>query len=208
MEDLVRTIMATMWTTLDGFVAGAADKMGWLRLDDELQAYEIDLVGAAETLMLGRVTFNDIAGYWPRVARRSAEQPASRRYAQVLEGMEKIVVSASGQLAEWDRTRRWRSLDPDAVLELKKSPGGDIVVYASLGLGNALTELGLVDEFHLIVHPVILRDCKPLLRPGGPPVYMQRLSTRIFSSGVVLAKHRPAVTGAPVVSSAASTTNA
>jgi dihydrofolate reductase len=208
MEDLVRKIIVTMWTTLDGFVAGPADEMDWLRLDDELQAYETDLVGAAETLMLGRVTFNDFAGYWPQVARNSAEQPASRRYAQVLDGMEKIVVSASGQLAEWNRTRRWRSVDRDAILDLEKSPGGDIVVYGSLSLVEALTELGLVDEFHLLVHPVILRDGKPLLRPGRPPVDMQHLSTRILASGVALTKYRPAIPDAPSAPSVASTTNA
>lgn len=203
----MRKIIVTMWITLDGFVAGPDDEMDWLRLDDDVQAYETELVSAADTLMLGRVTFNDFAGYWPRVARDSAEDTASRRYAQILDSMEKIAVSASGQLTEWNNTRRWPSVDTDTILDLKNSPGREIVVYGSLSLVNTLTELGLVDEYHLLVHPVILRDGKPLLRPGQPPVDVQHLSTRTFSSGVALIKYRPTIPRSPAAPNAASTTN-
>jgi dihydrofolate reductase len=165
----VRKIIVTMWTTLDGFVAGPDDEMDWLRLDDDVQTYEIDLVGAADTLLLGRVTFNDFAGYWPRVARNSAEQPASSRYAQILDGMEKIAVSGSGQLTEWENTRRWPSVDTDTVLDLKNSPGRDVIVYGSLSLVNTLTELGLVDEFHLTDVP--FRCC-----PHQVPAYGSALT--------------------------------
>lgn len=203
----MRKIIVTMWTTLDGFVAGPDDEMDWLRLDDDVQTYEIDLVSAADTLLLGRVTFNDFAGYWPRVARNSAEQPASSRYAQILDGMEKIAVSGSGQLTEWENTRRWPSVDTDTVLDLKNSPGRDVIVYGSLSLVNTLTELGLVDEFHLLVHPVLLRDGKPLLRPGKPLVDLQHLSTRMFPSGVAFTRYRPTIPRSPAAPNAASTSN-
>jgi dihydrofolate reductase len=203
----VRKIIVTMWITLDGFVAGPDDEMDWLRLDNDVQAYETDLVSVADTLMLGRVTFNDFGGYWPRVARDTAEEMAARQYAQILDGMEKIAVSASGQLTEWNNTCRWPSVDTDTVRDLKNSPGRDIVVYGSLSLVDTLTELGLVDEYHLLVHPVILRDGKPLLRPGRPAVVMQHLSTRMFSSGVALNKYQPTIPRSPAAPNAASTTN-
>jgi Dihydrofolate reductase len=64
----MRKIIATMWTSLDGFVAGPDDEMDWVRLDEQMMAYEQTLVDEADILMLGRITFGDFAGHWPLLA--------------------------------------------------------------------------------------------------------------------------------------------
>lgn len=188
----MRKIVVSMWTTLDGFVAGPHDEMDWLLADDHLQRYERDLVENSGSLMLGRITHADFAGHWPQVARNPEEPDGSRGYARRVDAMEKIVVSASGNTATWENTRRLAHIDPDEIAELKRGPGGDILVYGSLGLVRSLADLRLVDEFHFLVHPVFLRRGKELFDGGQPPVRLGLVSAEPFGSGVVLMKYGPA----------------
>ncbi|MEU8154173.1 dihydrofolate reductase family protein [Micromonospora sp. NPDC048986] len=188
----MRKIVVSMWTTLDGFVAGPDDEMDWLLLDDHLQKYERDLVDKAGSLMLGRVTHADFAGHWPLVAQDPDQPDDVRGYAQRLDALEKIVVSASGDTATWGDSRRLTHIEPDEITQLKRDPGGDIVVYGSLTLIRSLANLRLIDEFHLLVHPLYLRRGKALFDGDQPPARLELVSVEPFASGVVLLKYRPA----------------
>ncbi|NUP23017.1 MAG: dihydrofolate reductase [Streptomyces sp.] len=187
----MRKIIVSMWTTLDGIVAGPQDEMGWLQIDEQLLRYERELVEGSGGLLLGRITHADFAGHWPRAAQDPDEAEEVRRYARRVDAMEKIVISASGDVAAWQNTRRHERVDPDEIIELKRGHGGDIVIYGSLGVIWSLVELGLVDEFHLLVHPVFLCDGKPLFQGGRPPQRLELISAEPFTSGVVLMKYRP-----------------
>lgn len=188
-------IVVSMWITLDGFVAGPDDEMDWLLADDQMQRYERDLVESAGSLMLGRVTHADFAGYWPVAARNPDEPAAVRGYAQRLDALEKIVVSASGNIADWKGTRRIARIDPDEIAEIKRESGGDIVVYGSLTVIRSLADLRLIDEIHLLVHPLFLRQGKALFDGGRPPVRLDLVSAEPFESGVVLMTYRPLAGG-------------
>lgn len=178
----MRRIVVTMWTTLDGFVAGPQDQMDWLLVDDQVRRYERELVENAGSLLLGRITHDDFAGYWPQAAQNPAETEGVRGYARRVDAMEKIVVSASGKTATWQNTRRLARIDRDEIAELKRGPGGDIVVYGSLGVIRSLTDLRLVDEFHLLVHPLFLRRGRALFDGDQPPVRLEPLSAEPFVS--------------------------
>ncbi|WP_030457126.1 dihydrofolate reductase family protein [Herbidospora cretacea] len=188
----MRRIVVSMWITLDGFVAGPHDEMDWLLVDDRLQKYEQNLVDHAGGLLLGRITHGDFAGHWPKAAQSPGEPDEVRAYARRLDAMEKIVVSASGRAASWRNTRRIERVDADEIEELKRGSGGDLVVYGSLGVVRSLDDLGLVDEFHLLVHPVFLRRGKALFDDGQAPLRLELVSAEPFPSGVVLMKYRPA----------------
>ncbi|WP_433132666.1 dihydrofolate reductase family protein [Micromonospora sp. CA-240977] len=187
----MRKIVVSMWTTLDGFVAGPDDEMDWLLVDDQLQRYERALVADAGSLMLGRITHADFAGYWPLAADDPDQPDDVRGYAQRLDALEKIVVSASGDTATWKNTRRLTHIDPDEITELKRRPGGDIVIYGSLTVIRSLADLGLIDEIHLLVHPLFLRQGKALFSGGQPPARLELVSAETFASGVVLMKYHP-----------------
>jgi dihydrofolate reductase len=187
----MRKIIVSMWITLDGFVAGPQDEMDWLLMDDQLHRYERELVESSGSLLLGRGTHADFAGYWPQAA-DDPDQPAElREYAQRVDAMEKIVVSASGDTAPWRNTRRLDRIDPDEITELKGGSGGNIVIYGSLAVIRSLDELGFVDEFHLLVHPLFLRRGKPMFDGSQPPVRLRLVAAESFASGVVLMKYRP-----------------
>lgn len=186
----VGKIIVSMWITLDGYVAGPQDEMDWLRLDERLQSYERELVDGAASLLLGRITHADFAGYWPQAAQNPDEPDELRAYARRVDTMDKIVVSASGTTAAWQNTRRLERITPDEINNLKHDSDGDIVVYGSLGVIRSLTEHGLVDEFHLLVHPVFLRHGKALFDGDGPPATLSLISAEPFASGVTLMKYR------------------
>ncbi|MFI7595850.1 dihydrofolate reductase family protein [Micromonospora sp. NPDC049359] len=187
----MRKIVVSMWTTLDGFVAGPDDEMDWLLFGEQLQRYERSLVDNAGSLLLGRVTHADFASYWPLAAQNPDEPDEVRGYAQRVDALEKIVVSASGNTATWHNTRRLARIDPDEIAELKRGSGGDIVVYGSLSVIRSLADLRLIDEIHLLVHPVFLRQGKALFDSGQPPVRLELVSAEPFASGVVLMTYRP-----------------
>lgn len=180
-----------MWTTLDGFVAGPNDEMDWLLVDDEMFAYEIDLVTNAGSLFLGRVTHGDFAGFWPEVAEDTGAGENQRTYARRVDAMDKVVASKSGNTADWKNTHRLADLDLATITELKRQPGGDVVIYGSLSVVNALEAMGMIDEFHLLIHPCFLRGGKALFS-GDQSRGLKLLSAETFHSGVVLAKYRSA----------------
>lgn len=192
----MRKIIVSMWVTLDGFVAGPNDEMNWLKVDDELLRYERELVEQAGALLLGRNTYDDFADAWPTVARDMSVSDAEREYAQRVDTMEKIVVSRSGDAADWRNSRRLDNLEIQTVLDLKSESGNDLVVYGSLSVVNALAHLGLVDAYHLLVHPSFLGEGKPLFTNQHTPVGLEFESALPFRSGVVLIKYRSA-TGVP-----------
>ena len=187
----MRKIIVSMWTTLDGFVAGPRDEMDWLLIDDQLQRYERELAENSGSLMLGRITHADFAGHWPQAAQNPDEPDELRGYARRVNAMEKIVVSASGNTATWNNTQRLERIDSDEITELKRGSGGNILVYGSLAVTRSLDELRLINEFHLLVHPVFLRQGKALFDDDQPPARLGLVSAEPFASGVVLMKYRP-----------------
>jgi dihydrofolate reductase len=182
-------IIVTAWITLDGYVAGPDDEMDWLLLDSDLMRYEQALVDKASALLLGRITHTDFANAWPATAADPDGDPATRDYARRVCELAKVVVSRSGDITPWEGTTRLRSLERASIDDLKARQDGHIVVYGSLSVVGALTALGAVDEYHLLVHPVLLGAGKPL---HGERLPLRTLSVDTFSSGVTLNKYAPA----------------
>ncbi|MEE4021546.1 dihydrofolate reductase family protein [Gordonia sp. PKS22-38] len=186
----MRRIVVSMWTTLDGYVAGLDDEMDWLAPDDDMAAYETSLVMSADALLLGRVTHTDFAGAWPPIAHDADQPPETRAYARRVDEMPKFVVSRSGAIAEWDNTSRLDTLDRDTVADLKASGDGTVVIYGSLAVIAALQQFGAVDQYDLLVHPTALGTGKALFTSG---TRLQLVSAEAFGSGVTLMRYTPAV---------------
>jgi dihydrofolate reductase len=188
----MRRIIVSMWTTLDGYVAGPEDEMDWLAPDEPMMEYEISLVNAAEGLLLGRVTHGDFAGQWPRTAQDDSADPGTRAYAQRVDEMPKFVVSRSGTTAAWNNSSVVESLDKDTVSALKDEGDGDLVVYGSLSVIAALRAIDMIDEYHLLVHPTTIGEGKALFPADQAPAHLRLSSVDPFPSGVALMRYSPA----------------
>jgi dihydrofolate reductase len=184
-EKYLRKIIVTTWITLDGFLAGPNGEMNWVMVDQEMGQYEDDLVSSADTLILGRVTYQSFAGSWPHVPENPSVSEGEKEYARKLNSMRKIVFSKSLEKAEWNNSQLVREILPNEIASMKQKPGKDIVIYGSASIVQAFTDLGLIDEYQLLVHPVVLGGGKPLFAGIAKPAQLNLLHTKSFPSGVI-----------------------
>lgn len=183
-------IIVSLWSSLDGFVAGADGNMDWLRADSDLSDYEIELVDNAGALLLGRITYSDFAGYWPAVANGTiAADDTNRRYARRLDDLDKFVASKTPVTSIWHRTTSIGDVNHAEISRIKDSVQGDIIVYGSLTLIETLNRLEMIDQVHLIVHPVMLGHGRPILSSDQRMENLELISCQSFSSGAVLMRY-------------------
>jgi dihydrofolate reductase len=176
-------LIVTMWVSLDGFIAGPNNAMDWVI---PLGDYQSELVGTADTLLLGRVTYESFAGAWPHVPDNAEAPEGLKEYARTLNSMRKVVYSRTLSEATWQNSTLKREIDAADVEALKQQTDKNIVIYGSASIVQALTNLGLIDEYRLLLHPVVLGGGKPLFANIQERVSLKLLSTSTDPSGVVL----------------------
>jgi dihydrofolate reductase len=165
-------------TSLDGMFDGpgeGAERIDWMRADDEWEEYSVESLDAATTLLFGWRTFEGMVGYWP-----SQTDPVGVR----MNALEKVGFSRSARETTWENARV--SNDPvGEVARLKERTGGNLLILGSADLAATLTEHHLIDEYRIAVNPVVLGAGSPLFPPGHPRLDLRPIGTRIFSSGIV-----------------------
>jgi dihydrofolate reductase len=185
----MRKLVVTENITLDG-VIDAAD--GWFApAGDDVEADESDVVEAiteqreaADALLLGRVTFEQMRGYWPL---QTDDKTGISAY---LDAVSKYVVSSTLQDPAWEHTTLLRRPVLDEVRELKSQPGRDIVATGSITLVHGLIAGGVVDEYRLFVYPVVLGRGRRLFESATGVPRLELVETRPFRSGIVLLRYR------------------
>ncbi len=189
----MRKLITTTWVTLDGFMAGPNGEMDWIGeiYDDAMGQYEDALISGADTLLLGRVTYESFAGSWPHVPDSPDASEGEKVYARKLNAMRKIVYSRTLDRADWNNSTLRREIDPEEIAAWKQEPGRDMVIYGSASLVRALTNLGLIDEYQILVHPLLLGGGKPLFFDIQDRVRLQLVDSHAHPSGVVVLTYRP-----------------
>jgi dihydrofolate reductase len=190
----MRNIVVSSWVTLDGFVAGPDDDMSYVGrfYDEAMGIYETELVRSGDTLLLGRRTYDSFAGSWPLVPDRPGVSDGEREYALLVNAMRKVVISSSLTDPSWAHTDVLTDIRRDEIEQLKAEPGKDILVYGSGTVVRRLTELGLIDEFQLLVHPVVLGSGKSLFAGTATPTDLVFVEAVPHDSGVVRLIYRRA----------------
>jgi dihydrofolate reductase len=190
----MRKIITTTWVTLDGFIAGPIGEMDWIGeiYDEAMGTYEYDLISSADTLLLGRVTYQSFAGSWPYVPDNPNAPEGEKVYARALNAMHKLVFSRTLERVDWNNSRLMKEVVPEEIERLKQEPGSDMVIYGSASLVRTLTNLGLIDEYQILVHPVILGSGNPLFQDIKDRVKLKLVNTKTHPSGVVVLSYQPA----------------
>ncbi|HEX8698899.1 MAG TPA: dihydrofolate reductase family protein [Myxococcaceae bacterium] len=159
--------------------------------DDELHDHFTQLMDAAGAMLWGRVTYEMMESAWPAVARDEKAPRAMRQWAQKLDAKPKYVVSSSRRDFPWNNTVHITGDLQEAVAQLKeKTPRG--VLVGSPTLGAALERLGLIDEYRIVLHPVLAGHGPTLFQGLASPRRLELLSTKRFASGVIAMHHRRA----------------
>ncbi|HEY7123036.1 MAG TPA: dihydrofolate reductase family protein [Ktedonobacterales bacterium] len=190
----MRKVIVTMWMTLDGFIAGPNGEMDWVAecFDEAMGKYEYEVVSAADTLLLGRVTYESFAGSWPKVPDNPSASEGEKEYARKLNAMRKIVFSKTLEKADWNNSTLIKEITAEEIEHLKQQQGRDIVIYGSASIVQALTNLGVIDEYQLLVYPMVLGGGKPLFKDIAARVKLSLVKTEVPGSGVVRLYYQPA----------------
>ena len=185
----MKKIVANLFISLDGVVEEPGD-WHFPYFNDEMGAAVDAALGAADTLLLGRKTYDDHAGAWPE---REEAGDEDAEFAKALGDMRKIVVSRQRLELTWRNSEQLEGDLVEAVTALKNQPGdGNIAMSGSVSVVRQLLAAGLLDELHLLVHPIAVRKGMRLFDEGEPPVPLRLLSSEAFSTGVLNLVYGPA----------------
>ena len=174
--------------TLDGFcdhTAGIAD--------DELHEHYSELLRNAGTMIWGRITYQLMESYWPSIVKKPVGDQAIDEFAVLIDKIPKIVYSRTLTSVDWKNTELKKEIIKDEILALKQSPNGgnkDILV-GSRSMIVAFSQLDLVDEYQLCIHPVVLGSGLPLFKDVRDQIDLKLLKTKTFGSGVVALYYEP-----------------
>jgi dihydrofolate reductase len=187
----MRKVIVSEYVTLDGVMEdpGGAEGFkygGWSFQfwSEEAAKYKFDELFASDALLLGRVTYQGFAKAWPTITDEAG-------FADRMNNLPKFVVSTTLEVVAWNNSTLIKENIAEEVAKLKQQPGQDILVAGSGDLVHTLMQSDLIDEYRLMVHPVVLGSGKRLFTEGTNTLKLQLLETKTFSSGVVVLTYRP-----------------
>jgi dihydrofolate reductase len=178
----MRKIVANFFISLDGVVE-RPDQWHFPYFNEEMG----EVVGAgmatSDTMLLGRKTYQEFAGYWPS----QSEPPADH-----MNGIQKVVVSTTLERAEWQNSTLIRANVAEELTRLKSQPGKEIGTVGSATLVRSLIRDGLLDELRLLLHPIVVGKGQRLFEDGLDKVPLKLVASRPFSTGVLYLTYAPA----------------
>ncbi len=186
----MRKLVVFNLVSLDGYFAGSDGNIDWHVVDLELDSWAAQTIDQYDTVLLGRITYEMFAGYWPAALADPGTSEDDRVVAKALNDWKKIVVSRTLDKAGWHNTEVLRDIQPERIQQLKSGTGRDIVVYGSGTVVKQLTNLGLVDEYRLMVNPIVLGEGTSMFA-GVPKTNLQLRTSKAFTSGNILLTYAP-----------------
>ncbi len=184
----MRKITAGMFMSLDGVVE-APDQWHFPYFNDEMGAAVDATLGSADTMLFGRKTYDSFAGAWPE---REAAGGEDAHFAEKLGNVRKLVVSNQQLELTWRNSEQVQGDLIEAVTALKSEPGeGNIGMSGSVSVVRQLLAAGLLDELHLLVHPIAVREGMRLF-DEGEPIPLTLISSETFETGVLNLVYAPA----------------
>jgi len=184
----MRKVIVSMMVTLDGFFAGPNGEIDWHVVDEEFNEYADDLLSSVDTLLFGRVTYQLMADYWPSPS-ATTDDPI---IADKMNQLHKIAFSRTLEKVEWNNSRLVKGNIAEEMAKLKQQPGKDMAIFGSGSIVSTFTQRGLIDEYRIIVNPVVLGNGKPLFKGIHDKLNLKLLKTKTFRSGNVMLCYQPA----------------
>jgi dihydrofolate reductase len=194
----MRKLIASINVSLDSFMSGPNCELDWHfeSWGPDLAQSFYEQLSSADTILLGRVTYCAMARYWPRKSLDLNFPREDIAFADMMNNHTKVVFTKTLAEPAWVNSKFIRGDLRKEIKKLKSQPGKDIIIYGSGKLINSMVELGgLIDEFTLWVHPVILGEGKPLFNSLQHRLRMKLVKSHTFRSGVVMLDYLDATAG-------------
>src|SRR5437763_14688773 len=159
----MRRLILQTSVSMDGYAAALDGSHPWGEEseDEAFKRWILDSVWAAGAHLMGRVTYEEMAAFWPT---------STSEYARPMNEIPKVVFSRTLQSADWPETRIARGDLSEEIARLKREPGNDLIAYGGATFDQALSRLGLVDEYRIMIPPAALRSAPPLVQAVAAPL--------------------------------------
>lgn len=184
----MRPVIAQTVVSLDGCYEGPNREIDWHNVDEAYSDYAADMLDSAGGILFGRVTYQLMAEYWPTAEARRRDPAVAER----MNALRKTVFSTTLTHVEWENTTLVHSNFIEAVRSLKREPGKPLVVLGSGMLVRELTRHRLIDEYQLMVNPVLLGAGHRLFTAESGSLKLKLVESRPFASGNVLLRYHRA----------------
>ena len=180
----MRKIVAGLFVSLDGVVE-SPEQWHFPYFNDEMGAIVGSQMAAADTLLLGRRTYEEFAGYW-------ADKGSDVEFADQINTIPKLVASTTLDAVDWKNSTLIRGDVAQELRRIKAEPGRDISITGSATLVRSLLRDGLIDELQLLVHPIVVGSGKRLFEEIGDRVPLKLVASRTLGTGVLYLTYAPA----------------
>ncbi len=174
-----------MHVSLDGFTAGTDGKMEWINVGEEMFGYAEERTKESDMALYGRVTYQLMDSYWPTAADNPDATPHDIQHSKWYNKVAKVVVSKTMKGPAPANTTIIGSDLKEEIGKLKAGSGKNIIMFGSPGVASTLIQENLIDEYWLLVNPIVLGNGIPLFGHSGGRINLQLLSANTFRSGVV-----------------------
>jgi dihydrofolate reductase len=181
----MRRLILQTSVSIDGYVAALDGSHPWNEGSEEDEGFKrwiLDSVWAAGAHLMGRVTYEEMAAFWPT---------SDSEYAKPMNEIPKVVFSRTLERADWPETQIARGDLRQEVERLKREPGNDVIAYGGARLDQSLSRLGLVDEYRLMVQPAAISAGLPLFKDLPAPLHLELVEATTFATGVAIHVYRP-----------------
>lgn len=197
----MRKLILSMMVSLDNRTARADGDLDWFRTDGDFEVEMLELLHNVDGIMLGRVSYELLGAYWPTAGTSTADEApggftSKQREAAFVERMNtlpKIVFSRTVNDPTWGPAKVMREVRAEDVTKMKREANKDLVLFAGATLASAFIHLDLIDEYRLMVHPVVLGRGLALFEDVATELPLRLARTKTFSSGVVLLHYERAL---------------
>jgi dihydrofolate reductase len=173
--------------TIDGFFEGPDREIDWHNVDNEFNDFAIEQLDNASALIFGRVTYELMASYWPSPDVLSNDPVVAGK----MNSIQKIVFSKTLNKVGWINTRLVKGNPEEECRKLKQLNDKDIFIFGSANLVSTFLNPGLIDEYRIMINPVILGQGNPLFKPSSDRLQLRLIKARTFKSGNVLLYYEP-----------------
>jgi dihydrofolate reductase len=183
-EDKMRKLTYGLSVSVDGFIETLSGDLNWTYPDAEWYQHFIEMESTIDTYLYGRRLYENMAAYWPTADENPEAPEFEIEFARIWKAKKKIVFSKTLTEVGWN-SELFKGDIAEGINRMKAQPGKDMIV-AGANLAATFIRLGLIDEYRLYIHPVLLGSGKPMFPPLPDRINLKLVETRTFGSGAVL----------------------
>jgi dihydrofolate reductase len=184
MKQTMRKLKLQMQMSLDGYVARPNGELDWMiwDQDDKLIEFINSLIDSSDTILLGRKMTDGFVSHWENVVNNKSDSP----FAKQMVDIPKVVFTKTLDKSIWNNTTLAKGNLVEEIANLKKQNGKDIIVYGGAGFVSSLIKEGLIDEYHLFIHPTAIGDGMTIFKSLGRTQKFSVIQSRFYSNGVTV----------------------